>query len=92
MAAFPGGSNALKTQRDLLRDQIKKLQVAIAVAGDWVEALERDRIPLLAGAEAAYDASLLPTATAFVSQLSLETSAASTALVQRIKTTLSIQS
>lgn len=101
MAAFPNG-NALKAERDALRDEIKKLQATIAFASDWVEALERDRLSLptiglddlnnVTMTEAAYDASLLSTAQALLTQLRAETSTSSTAgLNLRVKNTLSVK-
>lgn len=93
MAAFPNG-NALKAERDSLRDEIKKLQAIVAQASDWVEALERDRLslPIPAMTETAYDASLLTTAQTLLAQLRAETSTSSTAgLNLRVKNTLSIK-
>jgi hypothetical protein len=90
MAAF-GVGTALGDQRDLLRQEIKRLQAVVALAGDWVEALERDRLPLSGADETSYDAARLSTATALLSQLQLETSAsASTALNVRIRSTLGV--
>jgi len=101
MAAFPNG-NALKTERDSLRDEIKRLQSIVAMASDWVEALERDRLSLpttglddlnnVTMTETAYDASLLATAQALLTQLRAETSTTSTAgLNLRVKNTLSLK-
>jgi CRISPR/Cas system-associated exonuclease Cas4 (RecB family) len=93
MAAFLDG-NALKVERDSLRDEIKRLQATIAVASEWVEALERDRLPLPIPvmSEAAYDASLLGTAQALLADLQTATStSSSTGLNLRVKNTLSIK-
>lgn len=72
MAAFPVGPNSLKTQRDLLRNHIKRLQAAVALADSWTEALERDRILVAPIDEAAFDAAHLPLATALASSLGTE--------------------
>lgn len=98
MAAFPNG-NALKAVRDSLRDEITRLQATVAMASDWVEALERDRLPLnlpppapqFLMTEVTYDASLLGIAQALLVELRAETSTTSSVgLKLRVKNTLTI--
>lgn len=91
MAAFTS-EDALAIQRDSLRQEIKKLQSIVAIASDWVEALERDRLPIPELSELEYDASVLTTAQNLLVQLRAETSTTSTAgLNLRVKNTLSIK-
>jgi alanine-alpha-ketoisovalerate/valine-pyruvate aminotransferase len=97
MSAFPTtGTNALRDNRNNLRLEIARLQAIVALADDWVEALERDRIALVGAGkpyadDAAFDAAFNTIASNLLTNLRAETSTTSTAgLNLRIKNTLTI--
>ena len=93
MSAFPtSGSNTLRDHRNNLRIEIARLEGIVAQAKDWVEALERDRIPLAPADDAAYDSACTSTASTLLTQIRAETSKSSTVgLHLRIKNTLGLQ-
>lgn len=90
MSAFTPG-NPLLAVRDSLRNEIKKLQASISVVSSWVEALERDRIPLPSATmtDLEYDSSLLSTAQSLLTHLQKQTSLVG--LDIDVKSTLSIK-